>query len=293
MSIINFGSLNIDHVYRVDHIASQGETVASNDYSLFAGGKGANQSIAIARAGGKVIHAGKIGYEGLWMVENMKKDGVDTSHIVVSQRTSGHAIIQVDKNGQNSIVIYGGTNKEITTDEIDAVLGNTDDNDIVLVQNEVNNIPYIIEKSYELGLKVCFNPAPMGREVFEYPLDKISMFIINESEGEALTGKSDANEILLEMSQKYAHAQIVLTRGVRGAIYQFQKEQVSVEGHRMDVVDTTGAGDTFIGYLLAGIQGNISIKDALQRANKAAGISVTRKGAAASIPFANELSNYK
>jgi ribokinase len=293
MKIINFGSLNIDHVYRVDHIARPGETVASLDYSLFAGGKGANQSIAIARAGGTVLHAGKIGYEGLWMVENMKKDGVDTSNIIVSERPTGHAIIQVDKKGQNSIVIYGGTNKEITTDEIDEILGKSGPDDLVLVQNEISNIAYIIEQAGKSGIQVCINPAPMGAEVFNYPLQYVSMFIINESEGEALTGTSVPEMIIEHMLRKYPGTRIILTRGARGAMYADAQERLSVGAFTVDVVDSTGAGDTFIGYFLTGLQEGKGASECLEMGSRAASISVTRKGAAASIPLRAELDDHE
>jgi len=289
MKIINFGSLNIDHVYRVDHIACPGESISSTDYSLFAGGKGGNQSIAIARAGGKVAHAGKIGYEGLWMVENMKKDGVDTDGIVVSPRPSGHAIIQVDKAGQNSIVVYGGTNKEITIEEIDIMLARSEPGDFILLQNEINSIPYIIEQAGKAGLTVCINPAPMDQEVFNYPLQYISIFIINENEGEMLTGKKNEDEILGEMFSRYPGSRVVLTKGARGAVYAEKGVKIPVEGRRVAVVDTTAAGDTFIGYFLAGLQQKKNVREVLERANMAAATSVTRKGAAVSIPFASEL----
>ena len=287
--VINFGSLNIDHVYRVDHIARPGETIACADYSLASGGKGANQSIAVARAGGAVIHAGKVGYDGLWMVENMKRDGVDTSGIVISNGSTGHAIIQVDKNGQNSIVIYSGTNGEITPGEIDAVLARAVPNDIVLVQNEISNISYLMLQASKLGLYVVFNPAPMGPEVFTYPLEQIAMFIVNEREGEALTGKVDERGILNELVSRYPGACCILTKGEKGAVYAEGDKRVAVHGCSVPVIDSTGAGDTFIGYLLTGILESQPIEYCLSLANKAAALSVSRIGAAASIPTRTEV----
>jgi ribokinase len=289
MRILNFGSLNIDHVYQVDHIARPGETVASLDYSLFAGGKGANQSVAIARAGGAVMHIGKIGHDGLWMTQNMKKDGVDTSRIILADQPTGHAIIQVDRKGQNSIVICGGTNRLITTEEIDAVLDDASAGDMVLLQNEINNIPYIMEQAAARKLPVFFNPAPMTAEVFEYPLATVSTFIINQSEGEALTEQPDADAIMYAMDRRYPDALAVLTMGGKGCIYRKGKEKGSIAGKKVDVVDTTGAGDTFIGYLMAGIQRGDVLKSALETATRAAAFCVTRKGATSSIPYAKEI----
>jgi ribokinase len=289
MKIINFGALNIDHVYRVDHIACPGESVASADYSLFAGGKGANQSIAIARAGARVAHFGKIWYDGMWMVENKKKDGVDTTGIIVGLSPSGHANIMVDKSGQNAIVVFGGTNKEITTGEIDSMLSRTEKDDIILLQNEISNVSYTIKKAGEMGLTICINPAPMGPEVFSYPLEYISFFIINENEGEALSRKSTEGAILDEMLKRYPKARVVLTKGSKGAIYADASSRITIPGCKVTVVDTTGAGDAFIGYLMAGLQQGKPVKECLITANKAAAISVTRKGATASIPYADEV----
>jgi len=289
MRILNFGSLNIDHVYQVDHIARPGETAASLDYSLFAGGKGANQSVAIARAGGAVMHIGKIGHDGQWMIQNMKKDGVDISRIILAEQPTGHAIIQVDRKGQNSIVIYGGTNRLITTQEIDAVLDETLAGDLVLLQNEINNVPYIMEQAAVRKLPVYFNPAPMTAEVFDYPLKSISAFIINQSEGESLTGQQDADKIMHAMERRFPEALAILTMGSKGCMYHKGKEKGSIAGRKVDVIDTTGAGDTFTGYLMAGIQRGDTVANALESATRAAAICVTRKGATSSIPYAKEI----
>jgi len=289
MRIFNFGSLNIDHVYRVDHIVRPGETIASLDYNIFAGGKGANQSIAVARAGGTVFHVGKIGKDGVWMIEDMKNDGVIIENIAISDNASGHAIIQVDAHGQNSIVICGGTNKEITRTDIRTVLSKADKNDIALLQNEINDIPFIINEAADAGLTVCFNPAPMDLAVLGYPLEKVSFFIINESEGEALTGKNRPQDSIMGMRTKYPSARIVLTRGAEGVTYADEHETFEIPGINVDAVDTTAAGDTFIGYMLSGIQKGNSIADSLEYANRAAAVSVTRKGATVSIPYASEL----
>ncbi len=289
MKIINFGSLNIDHVYRVDHISRPGETVAGISCSLFAGGKGAIQSVAIARAGGAVSHAGKIGNDGLWMVETMKKDGVDISAIAVCPQPTGHAIIQVDKTGQNSIVTFGGTNQQISMEDIDDVLEYAEAGDVVLLQNEINNIPYIIHSAADKGMQVCLNPAPMGDEVFKYPLDKVTTFIINEHEGESLTGEASAQKIIDAMISRYEHATIILTSGSSGCLYARGALKGIIPGRAANVVDETGAGDTFVGYLFAELQRGIGLKQSLEFATIAASMSVTRKGAIPSIPYRAEV----
>jgi ribokinase len=277
--IINFGSLNIDHVYRLDHIVKPGETIAASDYAIFAGGKGANQSMAVAQAGAAVRHVGKIGPEGRWMLERLKSAGVDVSSITVSDKPGGHAIIEVDKNGQNAIVIHGGTNTMIATDEIDAALASAHAGDLVLIQNEINNIPYIIETAHAKGLPVCLNPAPMDPGVIAYPLAKVSIFVINETEGQALTGKDNPKSILDEMRVAFPTSRVVLTLGAAGAVYTDEKERIRAEGHKVKAVDTTGAGDTFIGYFLAALASTMPVQACLEIANMAAAIAVTQRGA--------------
>jgi ribokinase len=256
---------------------------------MYAGGKGANQSIAIARAGGAVCHVGKIGYDGLWMVENMKSDGVDTSNIFISTKPTGHAIVQVDRFGQNSIVIYGGTNKDITTEEIDTVLSKCLPKDIILLQNEISNVGYLISQAADIGLEVVFNPAPMSSDVLTYALEDVSMLILNENEGQMLSGKTTHEDIVDTIVEKYPHSKVVLTLGESGAVYADGSRRVAVHGCKVEVVDSTGAGDAFIGYMLAGLQKEMSIEYCLSFANKAAALSVTRKGATASIPMLNEV----
>ena len=291
--ILNFGALNIDHVYQVDHISRPGETMVGGDYARFAGGKGANQSVAIARAGASVVHVGKVGREGQWMVRNMQSDGVDVSHIVISDRPGGHAIIQVDRNGENSIVVYGGTNREISEAEIRGAFEHALDSDLVLVQNEINNIPLIMEEASRRSLQVYFNAAPMLPEVKSYPMQFVHTFFINETEGEALTGTSEEKRIIGEMLRLYPQAHVTLTLGTRGVIYSDSERLVRRDVERkVKAVDTTGAGDTFVGYYMAAIAGGEDVDEALQAAGVAAAYCVTKPGANNSIPSASDLQSF-
>ncbi len=293
MRVLNIGSLNIDHVYRVDHVTRPGETIVAQSYSRFAGGKGANQSVAIARAGCPVIHIGKIGREGRWMIENMEKDGVDVSRVVVSEEPGGHAVIQVDTSGQNTIVVFGGTNCRISKQEVDGALAGADKEDLVLLQNEINLIPYIIEQAAAKSLPIVMNPAPINPSVLEYPLDKISTFIINEQEGKALTGRSRDGDIIDEMLERFPNARIILTLGKRGLIFAGEGKRITLDIERdVSVVDTTGAGDTFIGYYTAAVCMGRSVEEALAVANLAASYCVSRPGASASIPWASDLTDF-
>ena len=285
MNILNFGSLNIDLVYQVEHIARPGETIASSSHQVFAGGKGANQSAALARAGARVFHAGQVGPDGQWLVDKLAGLGVDVQHIRVGDVPTGHAIIQVDRRGQNSIVLFAGANAQIDKRAIDAALSHFDRGDILLLQNEINDVSYIIAVASEQGLTICLNPAPFGPEVRAYPLELVDLLIVNETEATGLAGASE----LAALASLCPRAQIVLTLGAAGAQYHSPTEEFHIPASQVEAVDTTGAGDTFIGYFLQGLTADMTARDAMARAVKAAALCVTRPGAMDSIPAADEV----
>ena len=287
--VLNFGSLNIDHVYSVQSFVQPGETISSIEYTKFAGGKGANQSIALARAGANITHAGKIGEDGLFIKEQLNDSGVNTTFVEVSAVPTGHAIIQVDKNGENSIILHGGANVALDEAFINSVLDLYSAGDILLTQNETNLVPLILEKAKEKGLFIVFNPAPMTQEVKLYPLEKIDMLIINETEGATLTGLLQPAEIIASLADLYPHIRLVLTLGKDGLIYHDTQLDITMKANEVKVVDTTAAGDTFIGYLIATMISNNNIENALKQAMFAAEVCVQRKGAAGSIPKISEL----
>lgn len=284
MKILNFGSVNIDHVYSVEHFVRPGETMSSLSYSRFSGGKGANQSIALAKAGANVFHAGKICSDGIWLKENLKKCGVRTDFLKVGDVPTGHAVIQVSKSGENSIVLYGGANQDIDENFASSVIAKFSRNDFILVQNEINKIPSIMEKAHRKGMKIVFNPAPMNKQVRSYPLKLVDVFVLNEIEGADLTGKKGFQNVLAEMKRKYPRALTIMTLGSKGVAYIDDGRTVFVPAVKVKPVDTTAAGDTFIGYFLAGISKGASTDDAISLACRAAAVCVTRKGAADSIP---------
>ena len=285
MNILNFGSLNIDLVYQVEHIARPGETIASSSHQVFAGGKGANQSAALARAGARVFHAGQVGPDGQWLVDKLAGLGVNVQHIHIGDVPTGHAIIQVDRQGQNSIVLFAGANAQIDRGAIDAALSHFDREDILLLQNEINDIAYIITSATERGLTICLNPAPFDPEVRAYPLELVDLLIVNETEATGLAGAST----LAALAALCPRAQIVLTLGVAGAQYHSPTEEFHIPAPQVEAVDTTGAGDTFIGYFLQGLTASMTARDAIARAVKAAALCVTQPGAMDSIPAANEV----
>lgn len=289
MKIVNFGSLNIDYTFVVSEIAKPGQTVSSVAELRFPGGKGLNQSIAIARAGYPVYHAGIIGEDGLFLKKLLEKTGVDCRFIKVVEEGTGKAFIQVEASGQNCIVLSGGANQKNSQEYCDEVLDNFEKGDYLLVQNEVNCMDYLIDKAYEKGMIIVLNPSPMDEKVFACDLSKVSVFIMNEDEGEKITGKSEVGEILNKMSEHYPQAKTVLTLGKQGAVYSWKSERIYQESYLVETVDTTGAGDTFTGYLLANMMKGFSVTDCLKYAAKAASIAVTREGAASSIPCKEEV----
>ena len=289
MQILNMGSLNIDYVYRVNHIILPGETQSTYDMNVFLGGKGMNQSIALAKAGVKVFHAGLIGEDGQLFLDACEEYGVNSKFIKKISEKSGHTIIQVDKEGQNSILLYGGANQKFTKEYIDEVFSFFEKGDLLLLQNEINLLPYVIDAAYDKGMKIILNPSPFNENIFLCDLSKISLFILNEVEGEQLTKKTESSEILSDLKERFPNSEIVLTLGKEGAIYSGNGMEYYQPIYKVTPVDTTAAGDTFTGYFIAGLVDGMDIPQIMKRCAKAASITVTRAGAVPSIPFNFEL----
>ena len=289
MKVLNYGSLNIDHVYQVDQIVQPGQTIDSYGVNVFPGGKGMNQSIAIARAGCRVYHAGNIGTDGQFMKELLEEAGADCTWLRTVEVGTGSTFIQVDSNGQNCIVLNGGANRANTKEYVDQVLANFEQGDLILLQNEINEVGYIIEKAYEKGMIVVVNPSPMNEKILACDLKKVSMFLMNEDEGMAITGKQEPAEILAAMTEMYPDAQTVLTLGSKGSVYQGNGRTIEPKAFRVKAVDTTAAGDTFTGYLLAGMARGEDMAKCLEEGAKASAIAVTRPGATTSIPVLAEV----
>jgi len=288
MKILNFGSLNIDHVYHLDHFVKPGETIACSSYARFSGGKGLNQSIALARAGAEVYHGGKIGDDGFLLKEQLEKSGVDTRFVLKGSDPTGHAVIQVSDEGENAIVIAGGANRCITTREIDETVAAFAKGDYLLVQNEISGVDHIIAKSSERGLTIVFNPAPFTSDISNYPLELVDIFILNETEASALSGQTDQQGIIGQMRKQFPNAEFIFTMGSKGALFVKGDIRHFVAAKQVTAVDSTGAGDTFIGFFLASHMRADDIHEALAIATAAAAISVTRHGAADSIPRLDE-----
>ena len=317
MKVLVYGSLNIDLVFPVDHIVGPGETIAASAMIKSAGGKGANQAAALTKAGMEVYMAGKIGADGHFLLELLKSYGVNTDNVIVYPGATGQAIIQLDRHGQNSIILYPGGNGEIREDEISPVLEAFGPEDAVLLQNEIPHGGRIINSAKERKMKVFFNPSSFDEGIFALPLKKVDLFFVNEIEAAALAGEAfsagEAGEngeasgpgplplILDRLCEKFPSAEIIITAGKDGAYYGSnrgdigrrmghpQKTRIKAEAPEVPVADTTGAGDTFTGFYIAAREKNNSLAQALSLACKAASIAVSRKGAMESMPFKNEV----
>ncbi len=287
--IINFGSINIDHVYRVPHLVKPGETLSSLDLVTGLGGKGANQSVAIARAGVSVAHVGRVFKGDRWAVELLASTGVDTDNIALIEGASGHAIIQVDDQGENAIVLHGGANQSFSIADIESALNHNQQARYLLMQNETNLLAETFELAQAKGIKIVLNPAPMTDNIKDLPLAKLDTLIVNRGEAEALCGAADIDQMTQQMAALAPQTRVVVTLGGDGAMLLANGEVTHMNSPSVDVVDTTGAGDTFVGYFLAGVAEGMNDHDALQRACLAGSIAVTRQGAITAIPDRSEV----
>ena len=287
MKVLNFGSINKDFIYSVNDFVNPGETISSIKYNIKIGGKGLNQSVAISKAGQKIYHAGIINIDDTIILDKLKKWNINCENILLGDNPTGHAIIQVDKKGENSIIIHGGANDDIDIKFIESVLSKFNSGDILVLQNEINNIKEIIKRAHHKKMKIVFNPAPFDKEILSYDLNKISTLILNQTEGEALSKEKKPDNILKVLNSKFKNTEIILTLGEKGSIYSFKDQLLKIEAHRADTVDSTGAGDTFIGYYVAGLISGMNKKENLNRASEAAAIATTKIGGAESIPKIN------
>ena len=292
MKVLCFGSLNIDYVYQVPRFVSRGETLAASELSVFSGGKGLNQSIALARAGLTVFHAGAVGEDGGFLIEELRAAGVDTKYIVSPHGCrTGHAVIQKTPDGDNCILLCGGANQAITRDQIDRVLSECAPGDVLVAQNEISEPAYLLERARARGLRIALNPSPMdGAAADLAPLSDI--LLLNEIEAAQLLGRNadcGEEELLRELALRFPKSEIVLTLGEKGSAYAGGGQRLRQRAVQTKTVDTTGAGDTYTGYFLAGILTGHDPLWSMRCASTAAAIAVSRPGAAPSIPLRAEV----
>lgn len=289
MNVVNFGSLNIDHVYAVDHFCRAGETIHTKSYTQNAGGKGLNQSIAVSRSGQKVHHAGLLGPEGARLAELLSSSGVDLRYLKHTDVPQGHAVIQVQPDGQNCIFLYGGSNQAVTPQEIDGVLMQLNAGDYLLLQNEIANLTYLLRAAARRGLRVVLNASPISDELLNADLSGVDWLVVNEIECAAMAGCGDAQAGYETLKQRYPSLGILLTLGSEGSVSWKDGTEVRQCAYPVKAVDTTGAGDTFMGYFVGCLAQGMERQTAMQYASMASAISVTRPGAAASIPLMDEV----
>ena len=290
MKVLNFGSLNIDYVYGVDHFVRAGETISSNGLQLFCGGKGLNQSVAFARSGAETYHAGAVGKDGGILLDMLKSAGANTDLVRVREdAASGHAIIQVSKTGENCILLHGGANQTMDDAFVDEVLSHFGAGDLLMLQNEINNLDHIIRKARARDMFVVLNPSPFDEKILALDLSLLDAIIVNETEGAGLSGKIEPDEILSELLARYPKMKIVLTLGKRGATYADADLRAFCDIIKMPVKDTTAAGDTFTGYFFSMLMRGEAPDKALRIATAASAVTVSRMGAAPSIPTMDEV----
>ncbi len=295
MKILNFGSLNIDYTYDVEHFVRGGETLSSLKLQTYTGGKGLNQSVAAGRSGAPVWHAGSIGAsDGEVLVELMEKAGVHTEYVKRVSGSSGHAIIQRDPDGQNCILLYGGANQTVNAEQAKEVLRHFDSGDWLILQNEISAVADIMELAHERGMKIALNPSPMNEKIPGYPLEYVDLLILNEVEAAALCSdaETDGTRMLESLREKFPSCTLVLTLGKAGAWYWAGEKRFFQSAFQVDAVDTTGAGDTFTGFLLGALARGETAEQAMLEAAAASAIAVTRPGAAPAIPVFSEVEEF-
>lgn len=285
MRVLSYGSLNIDRNYYVEAVVKQGETISVNRITESAGGKGLNQSLALARAGAEVYHAGKIGYDGQFLVDLLASSGVNTQYIQQDDsRANGHALIQKDASGDNAILVYGGTNTQQTKADIQAVLRHFSAGDVMVLQNEINELDYLLAEGKQRGLDIYLNPSPVNEAIEQADLTCLRGLILNEHEARAITGKETREAMIAYFQTEQPNLQVVLTLGKEGSVFIEGETVYEQEAILGKTVDTTGAGDTFTGFFLAALVSGLEIKTCLKQASYAAALAVRQVGAAEAIP---------
>ena len=269
--------------------------MSSEEMHVFSGGKGLNQSIALSKSGAEVWHAGAIGTgDGDFLIRQLKEAGVNTEYISVLDGKTGHAIIQKAKDGGNCILLFGGANQKITREMVDGVMDHFEKGDYLVLQNEISEIGYIMERAREKGMVLVFNPSPMDDKISSYPLEYVDYFLLNEIEAGDICGEQGSGEELLQkLSDKFPASKIVLTLGGDGSLYRDGQRILTQGIYKVPVADTTAAGDTFTGFLIGGLVQGLDAGEALDLAAKAAAIAVSRPGAAPSIPSREEVEAFK
>lgn len=284
MAVFNLGSLNIDYIYTLPHLLVAGETLSATDVEAALGGKGANQSLAIARAGGSISHAGQIHKDDEAWLSQLADEGVILTHVKRANVATGHAIVMVDAlTGENQIVLSPGANDQLPLDMITPFLVSALPQDWALSQNETNLTTSFLTAAKNKGMKICYSAAPFVAEITASLLPLVDLLIVNHIEAAALTAHQGCSADALGVPH------FIITSGAKGADYCGDHGSFHVPAPKVEPVDTTGAGDTYLGYVLAGIDAGQTMQDAMHDAAQAAALQVARHGASAAIPRRDEI----
>lgn len=298
--IVVVGSLNMDTVVSVPYIPKIGETILATDANYYGGGKGANQAIAAARLGSKVSMIGKVGRDenGQVLLDSLKKEGIDATGVEVSNGITGTAFINVSSKGENNIVVYPGANKDLDIAQIERHRKLIENSKVCVLQLEIpyEVVKYVINICYEKGVKVIFNPAPATYEIEDELIKKTYILIPNETELSILAGGWESSLEKLEQTAKEVHNKgcqnLIVTLGDKGSML-LQEDQIKYfQSKKVDSVDTTAAGDSFIGALVAGIVEGKTISESIEFASFTAALTVTRPGAQHSLPTKEEVEEF-
>lgn len=299
-NICVIGSLNMDLVVNVDTMAKPGQTIIGSNFKEVPGGKGANQAVAMARLNGNVSMIGKVGEDGFGqtLINSLKNDKVDTTYIQTSKGATGVALITVDKNAQNSIVVSPGTNFEVKEDDIDNNIEAIKNSDIVVLQLEtpLNTIKYALNKAKELNKYTILNPAPAVKLDDEI-IKNVDLLTPNETELEIISGVSieteediqKAAQIMIEKGVK----ELIVTLGSKGSLYINKEKSMFKKAYKVEAVDTTAAGDSYTGALAVALSQDKNIEDAMDFASKVGALSVLKEGAQSSLPTLEDVKNFR
>lgn len=289
MRVLCFGSVNLDHIYHVEEFVRPGETCKALSVEEHCGGKGFNQAVAAAKAGLPVSLAGCVGADGGVFLEKCRETGVDTTHLLQSDEPTGSAVIQVNRCGENCILLYGGANQAVAREQIDQVLAAFGPGDVLMLQNEISELAYLVEQGAERGMRIALNPSPMNGQITPAMLKKVAWLFVNEVEAEQLCGESEPESCLGKLCGMCPDGAVILTLGSAGSCYCKAETVVRQPAVSVRAVDTTAAGDTFTGYFLSAFLKTGDPAQSLRAAAKAAALAVTRKGAFDAIPWLSEV----
>lgn len=295
--ILVIGSSNTDMVVKTQRLPKPGETLLGGSFFMFPGGKGANQAVSAARLGGQVCFICKVGDDlfGKQAIEGFRNEHINTDYCLTDpHHASGVALITINDDGENVIVVASGANNQLTTQELDQADAVFQSAEIILLQLEtpISTIGFAIKKGFEKGKRVILNPAPA------HPLEKETythLFLItpNETEAGLLTGIEVTDETTAEMAAdrflEWGVGNVIITMGAKGAFFKNPTDRFQVAAPKVQAVDTTAAGDVFNGALSVALAQNKPWKEAIRFASQAAAVSVTRMGAQASAPYLNEI----